>query len=185
LEPQLVNSDSEADFRDFVSVQMDSLRGLAYLTCGDWQLAEDAVCTALAKLYLRWTNVSRPDSYARTMVVRAAIDEVRRPWWRRERAVSDAMPEPPAPDGTPAVIDRLEIRAALRRLPVRQRAVLVLRFLEGLSVQETAEVLGCPDGTVKSYTSRGLEALRHLLDVADPPFAGTGAGPYERGRHER
>jgi RNA polymerase sigma-70 factor (sigma-E family) len=172
---RLVGSDDEADFRDFVRVQMDSLRGLAYLTCGDWQLAEDAVCTALAKLYVRWKGVGRPESYARTMVVRAAIDEVRRPWWRREKAVSNAMPEPPAEDGTPAVIDRLEIRAALRQLPVRQRAVLVLRFLEGLSVQETAEALRCAEGTIKSDTSRGLAGLRRLLDVTDPSLTSAGA----------
>jgi RNA polymerase sigma-70 factor (sigma-E family) len=175
-----VKSDDEADFRDFVSAQMDSLRGLAYLTCGDWQLAEDAVCTVLAKLYVRWTRVERPDSYARTMVVRAAIDEVRRPWWRREHAVSDAMPEPPTQDGTPAVLDRLEIRAALLRLPVVQRAVLVLRFLEGRSVPETAEALRLPEGTVKSHTARGLATLRQLLDITEPAFANSIAGQRER-----
>lgn len=160
--------DDEANFRDFVSAQMDSLRGLAYLTCGDWQLAEDAVCTVLAKLYTRWTKVNRPDSYARTMVVRAAIDEVRRPWWRRERTVSDSLPEPPVTDLTPAVVDRVAVLAALRRLPVHHRAALVLRFLEGLSVQETADALGCAEGTVKSHTSRGLATLRQLLDIAEP-----------------
>jgi RNA polymerase sigma-70 factor (sigma-E family) len=175
-----VIGDRDADFRDFVSVQMNSLRGLAYLTCGDWQLAEDAVCTALTKLYVRWGRLSRPDSYARTMVVRAAIDEVRRPWWSRERPVSDRMPEPPVTDGTPAVIDRLEIRAALRRLPVRQRAVLVLRFLEGMSVQETAEALGCPEGTVKSHASRGLANLRQMLDVVEPAVVNTHAERQER-----
>jgi RNA polymerase sigma-70 factor (sigma-E family) len=173
-----VINDDEADFRDFVTGHIESLRGLAYLTCGDWQLAEDAVCTVLAKLYGRWANVDKPHSYARTMVVRAAIDEIRRPWWRREQAVSDAMPEPPVPDDTPAVLDRLEIRAALRRLPVRQRAVLVLRFLEGLSVAETADVLGCPEGTVRSHTSRGLGSLRELLDAVD-------AGATVAARQER
>ena len=80
--------DKEAEFRDFVSAQMEPLRGLAYLTCGDWQVAEDAVLTVLARLYVKWNSVERPDSYARTAVVRAAIDETRRPWWRRERAGS-------------------------------------------------------------------------------------------------
>lgn len=167
-----MNGDDEAEFRNFVSVRMDSLRGLAYLTCGDWQLAEDAVAAVLTKLYTRWTKVRRPDSYVRTMVVRAAIDEVRRPWWHRERVAGDAMPEPPGPDATAVLIERLGIRAALARLPVRQRAVLVLRFLEGLSVQETAEALGCPEGTVRSHTSRGLAALRPLLgDDAEPALS--------------
>jgi RNA polymerase sigma-70 factor (sigma-E family) len=175
-----VNNDDEAAFREFVIAQMDQLRGLAYLTCGDWQLAEDAVCTVLARLYARWRQVDRPDSYARTMVVRAAVDEVRRPWWRRERAAGDALPEPPAADGTPAVIDRLTVLEALRTLPVQQRAVLVLRYLEGRTVQETAEALRCPEGTVKTHTARGLARLRARLDVAEPLGMVAGPGHIER-----
>jgi RNA polymerase sigma-70 factor (sigma-E family) len=157
-------SDKEAEFREFVAAQMEPLRGLAYLTCGDWQVAEDAVLTVLARLYVRWQRVDRPDSYARTAVVRAAIDETRRPWWRREQSRSHAMPDRPHPDdSTRAVDERLRMREALGQLPPRLRAVLVLRFLEGLSIQQTAEALGCPAGTVKSYTSRGLDALRQIL----------------------
>ena len=163
-----MKSEAEADFRAFVAAQMDALRGLAYLTCGDWQLAEDAVCTALAKLYPRWSSIARPHGYARTMVVRAAIDEVRRPWWRREQSVGHAIPEPPVTDGTAAVDDRLTVLTALRALPIHQRAVLVLRFLEGLSVAETAETLDCPQGTIKSHTSRGLAGLRHRLGIDEP-----------------
>lgn len=157
-------SDHEAEFREFVAARMDALRGLAYLTCGDWQLAEDAVLSALAKLYVKWRRVDNPDAYARTAVVRAAIDETRRPWWRRERVHHhDDLPERSVPDGTLAVEDRLHLCAALSRLPVKQRAVLVLRFLEGMSVQETAAAMSCPEGTVKAYTSRGLGALRRIL----------------------
>jgi RNA polymerase sigma-70 factor (sigma-E family) len=158
-------NDRETEFRDFVSAQMEPLRGLAYLTCGDWQAAEDAVLTVLARLYVKWNRVERPDSYARTAVVRAAIDETRRPWWRREQSRSHAMPDAQVPDGTHAVDDRMHIRAALRQLPPKVRAVVVLRFLEGLSVQQTAEALGFPEGTVKNYTSRGLDTLRQILGV--------------------
>lgn len=157
-------SDSEAEFREFVAARMESLRGLAYLTCGDWQVAEDAVLSALSKLYVKWKRVDNPEAYARTAVVRAAIDETRRPWWRREQSRSHAMPDPPLPDdATHAVDERLRVRQALSGLPPRQRAILVLRFLEGLSVQETAAALKCPEGTVKVYTSRGLDALRKIL----------------------
>jgi RNA polymerase sigma-70 factor (sigma-E family) len=156
-------SDAEADFREFVAAQMDSLRGLAYLTCGDWQVAEDAVLATLAKLYVNWRRVDNPEAYARTSAVRAAIDETRRPWWRREQSHGDALPDVVVFDGTEAVDDRLQLRAALGRLPGRLRAVLVLRFLEGLSVHETAAALRCPEGTVKAYTSRGLDALRRIL----------------------
>ncbi|MBB2945004.1 RNA polymerase sigma-70 factor (sigma-E family) [Actinoplanes lutulentus] len=161
-------SDRETQFREFVAARMESLRGLAYLTCGDWQLAEDAVLAALPRLYVKWNRIDNHDAYARTAVVRAAIDETRRPWWRRERSHSDALPERAEPDATHAVHDRLHLRAALDRLPVRQRAVLVLRFLEGLSVQQTAAALKCPEGTVKVYTARGLAALRQILEA---PYA--------------
>jgi RNA polymerase sigma-70 factor (sigma-E family) len=158
-------SDREAEFRDFVGARMEALRGLAYLTCGDWQAAEDAVLSALARLYGRWHRVDNPEAYARTAVVRAAIDETRRPWWRREQAHShEALPDRSSADGTSEVDERLRIRAALGRLPAKQRAILVLRFFEGLSVRETATTLRLPEGTVKAYTSRGLDALRGVLD---------------------
>jgi RNA polymerase sigma-70 factor (sigma-E family) len=156
-------SDNEAEFREFVAARMDALRGLAYLTCGDWQLAEDAVLAALARLYVKWGRLDNPDAYARTAVVRAAIDETRRPWWRREQSRSHAMPDLAADDLVTAVDDRLRLRQALLRVPVKHRAVLVLRFLEGLSVPQTAAALRCPEGTVKAYTSRGLDALRRIL----------------------
>ncbi|GIE98177.1 SigE family RNA polymerase sigma factor [Paractinoplanes rishiriensis] len=172
-------SDNEAEFREFVAARMDALRGLAYLTCGDWQVAEDAVLGALAKLYVKWRRVDNPDAYARTAVVRAAIDETRRPWWRREHAHSHAaLPDRAVPDGTTGVDDRLHLRSALGRLPVKQRAVLVLRFLDGLSVQQTAAALRLPEGTVKAYTARGLDALRQILGV-DP-----GVDERLEGRHE-
>ncbi|WP_432842885.1 SigE family RNA polymerase sigma factor [Dactylosporangium sp. CA-092794] len=156
--------DDEAKFRDFVGVQLEPLRGLAYLTCGDWQAGEDAVLTVLARLYVKWRHIDNPIAYARTAVVRAAIDETRRPWWRREEAAGDALPDRPLPDDLTGEVDeRLRVRAALLRLPARQRAVLVLRFLEGLGVQQTAEALRCPAGTVKAYTSRGLDGLRQIL----------------------
>ena len=158
-------SDREAEFREFVGARMEALRGLAYLTCGDWQVAEDAVLSALAKLYVRWRRIDHPDAYARTAVVRAAIDETRRPWWRREQAHSHtALPDRVAPDETHSVDERLRLRAALDRLPVKQRAVVVLRFLEGLGVEQTAAALSMPVGTVKTYTGRGLHALRLILD---------------------
>jgi RNA polymerase sigma factor (sigma-70 family) len=98
--------------------------------------------------------------------VRAVIDESRRPW-RRERFV-DQLPEIPAGDHEvgDSIATRETLLQGLRRVPPRQRAVLVLRFLEGLDVSGTAEALGCTEGTVKSQTSRGLEALREALGDA-------------------
>ncbi|BAL87826.1 putative RNA polymerase ECF-subfamily sigma factor [Actinoplanes missouriensis 431] len=157
-----MNAESEEMFRDFAQARIGPLRALAYVTCGDWQTAEDAVSGALARLYLRWDKVSSPDAYARKAVVRAAIGEKRRPW-HRERAVDAAFLDTPIPDRSGDIDERLRMRAALQHVPPRQRAALVLRFLEGLSVDETAEILGCSPGTVKSQTSRGLDTLRAVL----------------------
>jgi RNA polymerase sigma-70 factor (sigma-E family) len=168
-------------FREFVTARKDSLRSLAYVTCGDWHAADDAVANVLAKLYSRWSKVERVDAYARTMVVRAAIDEKRRPW-RRERSGSGALPETTLCDPTNAADERLRMRAAMLTLAPRQRAVLVLRFYENLSTAETAQALNCSEGTVKSQCSRGLSKLRevlrsehiHLDDMGDPDTNNTG-----------
>jgi RNA polymerase sigma factor (sigma-70 family) len=103
------------------------------------------------------------------MVIRAAIDEVRRPW-RRERSVGHAPVERSESDRSDVVAERLRIQAALRRVPPGQRAVLVLRFFEQLSVEEVAEVIGRSPGTVKSQTARGLATLRSVLSTQDAQF---------------
>jgi len=149
-----------------VAARMDALRGLAYLTCGDWQRAEDAVARSLARLYQRWGKVAAPERYAARMVVRAAIDEVRRPW-RREFSSSDAFPEVSEADRSDSVTESVVVRAALRQLPAGQRAVLVLRFYEDFSVEDVAQALGRSTGNVKSQTARGLATLRRLLAEHD------------------
>ncbi|GIJ34339.1 RNA polymerase sigma-70 factor, sigma-E family [Micromonospora sediminimaris] len=152
----------EQAFREFVNAQMGALRKLAYVTCGDWHMAEDAVANALVKLYPRWRKLDRPDLYVKTMVYRAAIDEQRRPW-RRERSSSDAMPDVAMRDLSGVTDERLRIKAALDAVPARQRAAVILRHYLGLSLEDTAAVLGCNVGTAKSQTSRGLAKLRELL----------------------
>jgi RNA polymerase sigma-70 factor (sigma-E family) len=161
-----VDTEDADNFREFVRNRFEQLRALAFVTCGDWQTAEDATAGTLAKLYGRWHKVTTPDAYARTMVVRAAISEKRKPW-RRERSFGNELPDAALPDHAGVIDERLRLGAALSRLPTRQRAVLVLRFLEGLSVEETAEVLKCRPGTVKSQCARGLATARTLLAAAD------------------
>ncbi|MFG1608695.1 SigE family RNA polymerase sigma factor [Actinoplanes sp. NPDC049265] len=161
-----MDTEDADNFREFVRNRFEQLRALAFVTCGDWQTAEDATAATLAKLYRRWHQVTTPDAYARTMVVRAAINEKRKPW-RRERSSGTQLLDAALPDHAGVVDERLRLNAALSRLPTRQRAVLVLRFLEGLSVEETAEVLKCRPGTVKSQSSRGLAAARALLAAQD------------------
>jgi RNA polymerase sigma-70 factor (sigma-E family) len=157
-----LNEEEQNGFRDFVTARMAPLRNLAYVACGDWHIAEDAVASTLAKLYPRWRRVDRPDLYAKKMVLRAVIDESRRPW-RRERSASDALPESQQSDLAADVDEKLRMRTALLRIAPRQRAVLVLRFYLDHSVEETADILGCSTGTVKSHGARGLARLRELL----------------------
>ncbi|MET8278529.1 SigE family RNA polymerase sigma factor [Micromonospora sp. NPDC005174] len=157
-----MNAEDEQAFREFVTSEMASLRKLAYVTCGDWHTAEDAVANALVKLYPRWRKLDRPDLYVKTMVYRAAIDETRRPW-RRERPVGDAMPDVAVRDSTGATDERLRLRVALDAVPARQRAAVVLRHYLGLSLEDTAGFLDCTVGAAKSQASRGLAKLRESL----------------------
>jgi RNA polymerase sigma-70 factor (sigma-E family) len=172
-------------FREFVSSRMSALRNLAYVTCGDWYAADDAVANALAKLYSRWGRLERPDLYAQTMVFRAAIDETRRPWWRRERSAGDAMPEVALADPSAESVERLRVRAALRAVPSQQRAVLVLRFYLGMTAEEAAEVLGIRAGTVRSQTARGLAKLRVTLGSEGLDFDDTNEWGEWTDAHER
>lgn len=155
----------EADFVAFYAERADHLRSTAYLLCRDWHLAEDLVQTAFTKLYRHWHRVERHDAldqYARRVLLRAFLDERRRPW-RREYATE---PGSSALDST--VRDSYAeadsgLHAALMRLPRRRRAVLVLRFWADMSVEQCAQALECSTGTVKSQTARGLAQLRELL----------------------
>lgn len=153
----------ERQFRDFVQGALPGLRRSAYLLCGDRHGADDLASIAIGKLFRAWNRVSRVDepmAYLRKMLVNVWLDERRRPW-RRERSTA-VLPDSPAPPD-PDVVQRSALLALLARLPARRRAVLVLRFLDDLSVEQTAEVLGCSAGTVKTQTARGLADLRGLL----------------------
>jgi len=151
----------EAEFRDYVAAHADRLRRFAYLCCGDWHRAEDAVQTAFVRLYDVWTKTSATsyDHYVRRIVTNVLIDEHRRGWFRRER-VSEALPERSVPDGAQRSVETLTIMDALAKLPPRQRAVVVLRYWEDLSVEQVSEILRCSTGTVKSQSARALQTLR-------------------------
>ena len=158
-----------AGYREYVTGRMDRLRRTAYLLCGDWHTADDLVSTALVKLLRHWSRVSAMeniDAYARRVLLRAWLDERRRPW-RREQFRAQ-VPDRAASPGYD-VADRLAVLELLAHLPARRRAVLVLRFFCDLSVEETAEALGCTTGTVKSQTARGLSALRTRLGAVGSP----------------
>lgn len=158
--------DRDRDFGEYVDARALVMRRTAYLLCGDWHRAEDLVQTALAKMYAIWPRLVRVeslDAYARKILVRTAIDESRRAFRQRETAVSDV---PDSAFDSADVASRLDVRAALGALPARQRAVVVLRYWDDQSIEETARILGCSTGTVKSQAAKGLAALRRLLEPA-------------------
>ena len=155
------------EFREFMRNRASPLHQSAYLLCGDWHLAHDLVQDTLVKAYHHWPRIRQvdsPDAYVR----RILLNEVRGRWRRRERAVPVARfpegREPVAPDAADEIARRAGLRQALLALPLRQRATVVLRYLEGMSERETAEVLGCTEGTVKSQNARALGTLRSFLD---------------------
>jgi RNA polymerase sigma-70 factor (sigma-E family) len=159
-----VGRDEDEAYREYAAGLLPGLRRLAYLLCQDWHRADDLVQGALERLYLNWGKASKandPAAYARTVLLRVFLSEQRTAWAHRVVLV-DHAPEGGGAGG-PDVESRMELEAALRQLPARQRAVLVLRFYCDLSVEQTAETLRCATGTVKSQAARGLIRLREVL----------------------
>ncbi|HEX4723503.1 MAG TPA: SigE family RNA polymerase sigma factor [Pseudonocardiaceae bacterium] len=159
--------EDEDRFREFAVRQAAPLRRCAYLFCGDWHLAEDLMQTSLVKIYRAWPKVTRQDAtgnYARTVLLRTWLDEKRRPWRRSEVGRADVPDVIDSGLGPALAAERSWrrdlVHQALLRVPPRQRAVLVLRFFDDLSIAETAEAMRCSEGTVKSQAARGLANLR-------------------------
>jgi len=152
----------DAEFSEYFAARAHALRTTAFLLCGDWHRAEDITQVAMTKLYLAWPRLREYglDAYARQVVVRTFLAENRRLWRRREHLTSE-LSEPAVVDGD--ADQRLLVESALTVVPPRQRAVLVLRYWHDLSVEDTAKVLGCSTGTVKSQAARGIAALKRRL----------------------
>jgi len=147
---------------DYVRGQWPALVRYATALCGNPTEAEELVQSALVRVALRWPFVrdkDNPDGYVRRAIVNGYLTT-----WRRVRSRETLVDEVPetatSADGTAGVDELMTVRRALAGLPPRQRAVLVLRYLEDRSEQETAELLGCSVGTVKSQASRGIARLR-------------------------
>lgn len=149
-------------FDEFVAARSTQLLRTAYLLTRDHALAEDLLQTALTKAWFAWSRIDgEPEPYVRKILVNTYAS-----WWRRKWNGEQAHAEPPEPDRSPVhapsqgAEDRHDLWTAMGRLPRRQRAVIVLRFVEDLSEAETADLLGISTGTVKSQTSKALAKLR-------------------------
>ena len=154
----------DARLADYVRGQWPALVRYATVLCGDTVEAEELVQTALVRVALRWPFVrdkDEPGGYVKRAIVHANINH-----WRRVRSrerLTSEIPEVGVADRASAVADQDAVRRALAGLPPRQRAVLVLRYLDDMSEQETANVLGCSVGTVKSTTHKALTKLRQTF----------------------
>ena len=182
-------------FDEFAAQHLPSLLRYAAVLTGDRDIAQDIVQEVLARTHLRWASISRldvPEQYVRRVVTNEFLS------WRRRFArvvpVGEVTPrrDPgPAPDAATAHADRDALLAELARLPRRQQAVLVLRYYEGLSDAEIAQVLGCQPGTVRGYAARALATLRVSVGVGasgrdgagEEALAGRGGRTTAKGRH--
>jgi RNA polymerase sigma-70 factor (sigma-E family) len=162
---------AQADFDEFVAARSTGLLRTAYLLTRDHALAEDLLQTALTKAWFAWSRIDgEPEPYVRRILVNTFAS-----WWRRKwngEHAYDELPEPAPQEGDP-VDTRHDLWVAMGRLPRRQRAVIVLRFVEDLTEAETARLLGVAPGTVKSQTAKALAKLR-----IDPALVG--GTPEER-----
>jgi RNA polymerase sigma-70 factor (sigma-E family) len=163
------NDASEPDFDGYVRASGPRLRRLAFLLTGDVDLAEDLLQSAYARALPHWSRVHRegnPDAYLRQTMV-----NLRTSWWRRQRVALRPGREPAPgllgtggePDPADKVGEYQVLLAALRTLPQRQRVAVVLRHYCDLTEAQTAQTMGISVGAVKSYTSRGLAALRLVV----------------------
>lgn len=180
----MASAEHDAEFTEYVAARTTWLRRTAYLLCQDWHRADDLTQAAFLRLYLHWERARKVDyldAYVRTILVNIFLNEQRSPWWKRITltpgqprdtdsrargvAEAEALPAYAALAHVAAPEDSLDLLAALAKLPPRQRAALVLRYYCDLSITDTAHLLGCTTGTVKSQTSRGIDALRRVLDA--------------------
>jgi RNA polymerase sigma-70 factor (sigma-E family) len=158
-----MDREAEGQFAQFVAACAPRLLRTAYLLTSDRGHAEDLVQITLERVALRWHRIDgNPEPYARRVLVNAATD-----WRRRRRARVTEVPEvemvDPSGNATDQVNLQQSLAVALRRLPMRQRCVLVLRYFNDMTEDEVADVMNVSVGTVKSTASRALARLRGLV----------------------
>ncbi|MER6917216.1 SigE family RNA polymerase sigma factor [Streptomyces sp. NPDC000594] len=172
---------ADEGFEAFVAARGPRLLRVAWLLTGDAHLAEDLLQTVLAKVWPKWHRIAAdsPEAY-----VRKALVHTHASWWRRRWRGEVPHGELPDAVGTQNAYDSVDLEQslahAIRSLPVRQRAVVVLRYFEDLSVEDTAATLGCAPGTVKSQAAKALSTLRERLPAVIESEEGTDDHIYAR-----
>ncbi|WP_432494681.1 SigE family RNA polymerase sigma factor [Kineococcus auxinigenes] len=153
----------EGSFEEFVAAGGGRLLRTALLLTGDRAAAEDLVQDVLERAYVRWRSIEDPHAYTRTAMTRAVTDRWRRVARRPREVELQDWHGRAVPDGAADRAVRADVVDRLRRLPPRQRAVIVLRYFEDWSEERIAEELDVSRGTVKSQASKGLARLRELM----------------------
>jgi RNA polymerase sigma-70 factor (sigma-E family) len=171
-----VNASDRAQFEEFMASRWAGLVRLAFGLTGDRWLAEDLAQTALASAYAAWWRVSRsddPDAYVRRILINASNRRFRKHRVSEQPSGPEDLPDPEVADPAAGVGERSALLTALAELPPRQRAVVVLRYVEDMTDAQVGALLGCSAGTVRSQAARALAKLRASERLADHDSSGT------------
>jgi RNA polymerase sigma-70 factor (sigma-E family) len=160
----------DSEFSEFAEASVGRLRQTAFLLSRDWHLAQDLTQITLAKVYVRWRRIDDPHAYAKKILLRVFLDHKRRR--SSEEFTVRELPEPPAVNDQPDL--RLTLFEALGHLPPRERAIVVLRYWEDLSVRAVAGLLDLSESNVKIQSMRSLATLRTLLGEDNTAGSATG-----------
>lgn len=169
-------------FEEFAARHGPTMRRFAAVMTGDHASGDDIVQEVLLRTHARWRRISaldRPEFYVRRMIVNEFLSARRRLWRLVPGGMGTDVDDRVTPDHAASLADRDALVAEIRRLPRQQRAVVALRYFEGLSDQEIAELLGVTPVTVRGYVGRALATLRVQLDATPEP------GPSQRTRPAR
>jgi RNA polymerase sigma-70 factor (sigma-E family) len=163
-----MDPETRQDFTAFVEARSHALFRIALALTGHRQQAEDLLQTVLAKAYRHWGDVrhGHPEAYLRRALYRQQVS-----WWRRpmrgREVTTGRLPDSPGADLTEQVDLSLALRESMKRLAPKQRAVLVMRYLDDLPDEKIAEILRCRPSTVRSQATRALDRLRALCPELD------------------
>ena len=176
-----VQTNADSEFAEFFRRTWPPLFRTTYAVAGDAGSAEDALQSAYAKAYAVWRKVSSaddPEAYVRRMAINELLGVRRRSWWRSERSVAEPPSGASVGSHETSIVAHDELWSIVLALPMRQRAVIVLRYYEDLSEQQIADTLGCSRGTVKSQASAALTTLRTRgLELSAPSVSPTTGEP--------
>ena len=185
MRSRLKKQRGDEEFVELATARGAHLLRTAYLLTGDWHLAQDLVQEALGKMFVAWRGngaIDNPAGYVQTVLVRTYVSH------RRRRSTGE-LPHADVPESAARELDlalRMTLMESLARLEPRDRAVLVLRYWEDRSVEQTAEALGLSPAAVRNRSSRALARLRDLLgprfvELADGPAAVAQEGIVQEG----